>query len=336
MATSNPAFIARVLELTNQFRAQNGLSPLKANVELDAAAEGHSEDMANQDYFSHTGKDGSQPWDRAKEVGYEANSMGENIAAGYSTPEAVVEGWKNSPGHRANMLNASYTELGVGYFYLANDTGSVNYNTYWTQLFGSGDLNPNSNLPSPSPSPAPTPAPTPTPTPGAGDDQLIGTSASEQLAGEGGNDRIYGNGGDDRLSGGTGDDLLNGGAGKDILTGGADKDSFVFDSNKAFSAADFGLDRVTDFVRGTDKIVLDKTSFGNISNTSIGFVSRDSQAAGNSKQIVYSRGTGRLFFNANGSSSGLGKGAAFAVIDSDNNSATAAPALAGSDFQIVA
>lgn len=73
--------------------------------------------------------------------------MGENIAAGYSTPEAVVEGWKNSSGHRANLLNPNFTELGVGYYYLANDTGSVNYNRYWTQVFGSGDLNPATNLP---------------------------------------------------------------------------------------------------------------------------------------------------------------------------------------------
>ncbi|UBF24763.1 CAP domain-containing protein [Kovacikia minuta CCNUW1] len=72
---------------------------------------------------------------------------GENIAAGYSTPEQVVQGWINSPGHRANLLNPSYTELGIGYYYLANDTGSVNYKSYWTQDFGSGDRNPSSNLP---------------------------------------------------------------------------------------------------------------------------------------------------------------------------------------------
>lgn len=140
-------FVQQVLALTNQFRSQNGVAPLTLNIELNATALGHSQDMALQDYFSHTGKDGSAPWDRAKEVGYETRTMGENIAAGYSTPEAVVEGWKNSSGHRANLLNPNFTELGVGYYYLANDTGSVNYNRYWTQVFGSGDLNPATNLP---------------------------------------------------------------------------------------------------------------------------------------------------------------------------------------------
>lgn len=332
MATTNTAFIDRVLELTNQFRAQNGLSALKLNLELNAAAQGHSEDMANQDYFDHIGKDGSKPWDRAKLVGYEANTMAENIAAGYTTPEAVVEGWKNSSGHRANMLNASFTELGVGYFYLANDTGSVNYNAYWTQLFGSGDLNPNSSLPSPTPAPSPSPTPTPTM---MGNDELIGGAADEQLAGEAGNDRIYGNGGNDRLLGGTGDDLLNGGSGNDILNGGADKDSFRFDSGRAFAAADIGTDSIIDFVRGVDKIVLDKTTFGAITTRQIGSVSSDSLVDKSGKKIVYSRGSGKLYFNANGTTSGLGKGSMFAVVDSDNNSATMAPALTTSDFQIV-
>jgi hypothetical protein len=159
------SFENEVLQLTNQFRSENGRSPLRLNAELNATAYGHSEDMAQQDYFSHTGKDGSLPWDRAKEVGYEARAMGENIAAGQRTPQEVVQGWINSPGHRANLLNANYTELGVGYYYLANDTGSVNYNRYWTQVFGSGDTNPSSNLPTPSPSPSPTPAPSPIPSP---------------------------------------------------------------------------------------------------------------------------------------------------------------------------
>lgn len=327
MATATE-FMNQVLALTNEFRAKNGLAALKLNSELNATAYAHSEDMAQQDYFDHIGKNGSKPWDRAKLVGYEAQSMGENIAAGYTTAAAVVQGWIDSPGHRANLLNNSYTELGVGYFYLANDTGSVNYNTYWTQLFGSGDLNPNSYLPTSSPAPSPTPTP-------SANDELIGGSTGEQLAGEGGNDRIYGNGGNDILSGGIGDDLLNGGAGNDLMTGGDGKDFFVFDSGRTFAAAEFGLDRITDFVRGTDKVVLDKTSFGAISSTQIGVVRRDALANTSSKRIVYSRGTGKLFFNPNGSSSGFGKGAAFAIIDSDNNSATAAPILSASDFQIV-
>lgn len=143
---SSSDFVQRVLDLTNQFRAQNGVAPLQLNQELNAAALNHSTDMALQDYFSHTGKDGSSAGDRMKQVGYTSYAWGENIAAGYTTPEQVVQGWINSPGHRANMLNSSFTELGIGYYHLENDTGSVNYKNYWTQDFGSGDTNPATNL----------------------------------------------------------------------------------------------------------------------------------------------------------------------------------------------
>lgn len=146
-APSSSDFVQQVLALTNQFRAQNQLAPLTLNVELNAAALGHSRDMALRDYFSHTGLNGSTLSDRARAVGYAARSLGENIAAGQTTPATVVQGWINSPGHRANLLNPSFTELGVGYYHLTNDTGSINYNHYWTQLFGSGDTNPSRNLP---------------------------------------------------------------------------------------------------------------------------------------------------------------------------------------------
>ncbi|WP_121970436.1 CAP domain-containing protein [Leptolyngbya sp. BC1307] len=148
------SFTNEVLRLTNEFRAENGLAPLKANAELAQAAQDYSETMAIGDFFSHTGKDGSNLGDRAERAGYEALRLGENIAAGQRSPESVVNGWINSPGHRANLLNPNYTELGAGYFKLDNDTGSVNYNTYWTQLFGSGDLKPDT-----APAPAPTKQP---------------------------------------------------------------------------------------------------------------------------------------------------------------------------------
>jgi uncharacterized protein YkwD len=337
MAT-NAEFITKVLELTNQFRAQNGRGALKLNTELNAAAQNHSQDMAVGDYFSHTGKNGSQPWDRAASVGYKAQSMGENIAAGYTTPEIVVQGWIDSPGHRANMLNASFTELGVGYFLLENDTGSVNYSRYWTQLFGSGDLNPSTGVsPSPSPSPVPPPAPTGLNLVGGnGNDSLAGQATNDTLTGNGGADILYGSGGNDVINGGAGNDRMAGGAGNDTLTGGGDGDSFVFNTRKSFQTADIGIDRITDFVRGTDKIVLDQTTFGAISSSQIAIVSTDAAADDSTRAIVYSRGSGKLYFNRNGSSAGFGTGGQFAVIDSDNNSSTAAPALSASDFQIVA
>ncbi|CAD5989320.1 hypothetical protein PCC9214_05539 [Planktothrix tepida] len=129
-------FTQQVLELTNNFRSQNGLQPLTLNTQLNSAAQEHSEDMALEDFFSHTGLDGSTPSTRAQEQGYPSSFVGENIGAGYQTPEEVVQGWIDSPGHRANLLNPDYTEIGIGYFYLANDTGVENWNYYWTQVFG--------------------------------------------------------------------------------------------------------------------------------------------------------------------------------------------------------
>lgn len=126
----------RVIELTNNFRAQNGLSPLEFDAQLATAAQTHTENMAFQDFFSHTGLDGSDVGDRVTNTGYNYFTVGENIGAGYQTPEAVVQGWIESPGHRANMLNPDFQEIGVGYFLLEEDTGSQNWNYYWTQVFG--------------------------------------------------------------------------------------------------------------------------------------------------------------------------------------------------------
>ncbi len=130
------SYIQQVLNLTNVERTNAGLQPLRLNEKLNQSAQAHSQDMAIADYFSHTGANGSNAGDRAASAGYYYSSLGENIAAGYITPQEVVQGWMNSPGHRANIMNAGYQELGIGYYYLANDTGSVNYNYYWTQEFG--------------------------------------------------------------------------------------------------------------------------------------------------------------------------------------------------------
>ncbi len=130
------SFTQQVLDLTNTERTKAGLKPLRLNEKLNQSAQAHSQDMALGDYFSHTGANGSNAGDRAASAGYKYSSLGENIAAGYITPQEVVQAWMKSPGHRANIMNASYQELGVGYYYLANDTGSVNYNYYWSQEFG--------------------------------------------------------------------------------------------------------------------------------------------------------------------------------------------------------
>jgi uncharacterized protein YkwD len=132
------SFLDEVLKLVNIERsnANNGLQPLELSGKLNQIAYEHSQDMALSDYFSHTGVNGSSPQDRATKGGYQYSRFGENIAAGYVTPKEVVEAWMTSDGHRANILNPNYKEMGIGYYELLNDTGNVNYNYYWTQDFG--------------------------------------------------------------------------------------------------------------------------------------------------------------------------------------------------------
>ena len=120
-----------LITLINQQRAQNGLPPLQTSDALCRAARRHSDDMARNNFMSHTGSDGSSPWDRMADAGYYPRAGGENVGAGYPTPANMVSGWMNSPGHRANILG-NYCDLGVGY---ANSPAS-NYYHYWTLDLG--------------------------------------------------------------------------------------------------------------------------------------------------------------------------------------------------------
>jgi uncharacterized protein YkwD len=115
-----------VVRLTNLERAKAGCGPLHVDARLVAAAQGHSEDMSNRNYFSHTTPEGGTPWDRAAAAGYPSPSA-ENIAMGYRTAADVVAGWMGSEGHRANILNCASHAVGVGY-----EPGG----SYWTQMFG--------------------------------------------------------------------------------------------------------------------------------------------------------------------------------------------------------
>lgn len=131
-ATSAEQSLAQqVLALVNQERANASLSPLSWSAECAQVAYDHSWDMDYRDFFSHTNPDGADPFDRmaAASIGYSA--AGENIAAGQSTPAAVMTAWMNSAGHRANILNPNYTEMGVG----VRDGSTGQYGIYWTQLF---------------------------------------------------------------------------------------------------------------------------------------------------------------------------------------------------------
>jgi hypothetical protein len=125
-------FESDVVDLVNVEREARGLHPLAHDYSLAAAARDHSEDMGVQNYFSHTSLDGRTPGDRIMAAGYSYSSYGENIAAGQSTPESVINSWMSSDGHRANILNPNFCDIGVGYAYVADST----YHHYWTQDFG--------------------------------------------------------------------------------------------------------------------------------------------------------------------------------------------------------
>lgn len=116
----------QVITLVNQIRAKNGLPALKSNWELCRIARYKSQDMKDKNYFSHTSPTYGTPFEMIRNFGLTYRTAGENIAKGYTTPQAVVDGWMNSSGHRANILNATYTEIGVGY---------VADGHYWTQMF---------------------------------------------------------------------------------------------------------------------------------------------------------------------------------------------------------
>jgi hypothetical protein len=125
-------FESDVIDLVNVEREAQGLHPLSYDHHLAAAARDHSEDMGLQDYFSHTSLDGRTPPDRITAAGYSYNAYGENIAGGQPTPEDVIDAWMSSSGHRANILNSTFCDIGVGYAYQAQST----YRHYWTQNFG--------------------------------------------------------------------------------------------------------------------------------------------------------------------------------------------------------
>ncbi|WP_420452133.1 CAP domain-containing protein [Ilumatobacter sp.] len=123
------ATLAEVLALTNDHRRAHGLTPLRIDVSLAAAADRHSRDQAACERMSHTGSDGSSAGDRIARAGYRWRRWAENVAYGYRTPEAVVGGWMSSPGHRANILSRHTTEVGVGV------AESASGRAYWTQVF---------------------------------------------------------------------------------------------------------------------------------------------------------------------------------------------------------
>ena len=119
-------FESEVVRLVNIERAKQGLPALTENWELSRVARYKSKDMHDRGYFSHTSPTYGSPFEMMKKFNISYRTAGENIAQGYRTPQAVVDGWMNSEGHRANILNASFGQIGVGYYADGN---------YWTQMF---------------------------------------------------------------------------------------------------------------------------------------------------------------------------------------------------------
>lgn len=119
-------FIQQVVDLTNRERTNNGLPPIAADTELQKAAQMKSDDMATNNYFSHTSPTYGSPFDMLRNLGIEYKVAAENIAQGQRSPQEVVTAWMNSEGHRKNILNRDITHIGVGHAASGN---------YWTQLF---------------------------------------------------------------------------------------------------------------------------------------------------------------------------------------------------------
>ena len=138
--TYNAAYVAAVIAITNQERAANGCGPLTANPILMGTAQAHSDDMALHHYFSHVSSTGQTPPQRIAAAGYAYSLAAENIAAGFATPQAVMDTWFNetppNDPHRQNILDCRLRDIGVGYCYLANDPNAIPYHSYWTEDFG--------------------------------------------------------------------------------------------------------------------------------------------------------------------------------------------------------
>lgn len=152
-----------LLSGTNSQRATNGLGAFALNGQLNQAAQNKANDMVTRDYWSHNTPDGQAPWTFIVAVGYGYQTAGENLAYGFTTAPDTITGWMNSPGHRANILNTSFSEVGFGMANSPNYQGS-GPQTVVVAMYAlpTGGAAP---APTPAPTPAPVPAPTPTPTP---------------------------------------------------------------------------------------------------------------------------------------------------------------------------
>ncbi len=155
--STSPAYVEQMIWQLNQYRAQQNLLPLKVNPALMQAAQDYAARLALGNFFGHYDPDFncSRPSDRATNAGYtQWNTIGENLAAGYPTPESALDALRRSAGHNAAMLSSDFREVGIGYYYEQNDAANVRqngacpytgvggpYHHYWVQLFGAHSNN---------------------------------------------------------------------------------------------------------------------------------------------------------------------------------------------------
>ncbi len=133
-ATQHEPWVTAMLALVNEQRAKAGVGRLILCAPLMRASGAYAQAMAQTGHFEHIGTDGSEPWDRGRAQGYRYRTYAENIAAGQSSVAMVMSSWVDSPGHFANLINGSFTHLGVGH--ATAPTGE--YSDYWVQNFGAG------------------------------------------------------------------------------------------------------------------------------------------------------------------------------------------------------
>ena len=153
----------RVLEITNQKRAENGLSPLTINSQLNEVAQRKAGDMFAFNYWAHVSPSGRSPWSFFQEVGYKYLYAGENLARDFMNSDSVVDAWMNSPSHRDNLLNSNYKEIGLS---VVNGTLNGVETTLVVQMFGTPTSTPVAQKPTVlPPQQVVATAKTPTPTP---------------------------------------------------------------------------------------------------------------------------------------------------------------------------
>lgn len=151
--------VPNIVNLTNSARKQAGVKELKNNSVLNQVAQSKAEDMLQNSYFAHTSPSGVSPWDWFNKMGYKYKSAGENLAVNFTDDQAVMDAWLQSPGHRANLLNSGFTEIGIG---IATGPYEGHLATFVVQAFG---LPLSANTPSPTVQRRTIPSPTSTPKP---------------------------------------------------------------------------------------------------------------------------------------------------------------------------